>query len=405
MLASPPPTPPPPPHPCRDWEAGTYRNCKLALTQLTGLLQDLLGPQGLVSAALAALAPAHAPPAATCQQALQARRGPAAGRPAAGLTKALAARAAPGCRCQRRWTPARSIPTSGPPRASWAGRPPGGAGVAPCCAAWAITPAAAAHHWAAARGSVARRDRRTARQIAQGAGRCMPAARWHLCTSAALCLPICISLGWPAAFFCQYRPLLVPACSLLLKALFATPADACATSVHTCATPDLAPAGYYARGLFASDAVVGLRCRPAPALAVQQWPPASSPCGAGTRLALWQLPWAARECGGGPRSWPGWLKTNDRLLCRRWAAFPSRWLGCCPVWTGPSGASARGACCLVRRGRGGGGGAPTSFTATTSACLPASRPVAAHQHGPINSGRLRPAPRASVRACRSVGAR
>jgi hypothetical protein len=38
----------------RCWEAGTYRNCKLALTMMGGLLQDKLGPAGLVRACLPA---------------------------------------------------------------------------------------------------------------------------------------------------------------------------------------------------------------------------------------------------------------------------------------------------------------------------------------------------------------
>lgn len=47
-----------------------------------------------------------------------------------------------------------------------------------------------------------------------------------------------------------------PPGSLVLQTLFSRPEDACATTVHAVASPNLAPGAYCARGLFASPVIV-----------------------------------------------------------------------------------------------------------------------------------------------------
>jgi hypothetical protein len=46
-----------------------------------------------------------------------------------------------------------------------------------------------------------------------------------------------------------------PPGSTIIQALFSTPEDACATTVHAAAAVEVEPAGYYARGMFAGPIV------------------------------------------------------------------------------------------------------------------------------------------------------
>ncbi|GAX83956.1 hypothetical protein CEUSTIGMA_g11380.t1 [Chlamydomonas eustigma] len=64
-----------------------------------------------------------------------------------------------------------------------------------------------------------------------------------------------------------------PPASNVIKALFAPPEDACATMVHAAAAPSVVPGGYYARGLFADDAIVKSTYEPwAAVLSCYDWP-------------------------------------------------------------------------------------------------------------------------------------
>ncbi len=56
-----------------------------------------------------------------------------------------------------------------------------------------------------------------------------------------MCVSVCVCV-------CVY--------STIIKALFATPQDACATSVHACVCVDVKGGQYWARGRFADDSIV-----------------------------------------------------------------------------------------------------------------------------------------------------
>lgn len=64
-----------------------------------------------------------------------------------------------------------------------------------------------------------------------------------------------------------------PPGSTVISALFATPEDACATTVHAAASATVEPGGYYARGLFARGVIVRQSSEPlAGVFSCVDWP-------------------------------------------------------------------------------------------------------------------------------------
>ncbi|KAG1676813.1 hypothetical protein FOA52_010322 [Chlamydomonas sp. UWO 241] len=64
-----------------------------------------------------------------------------------------------------------------------------------------------------------------------------------------------------------------PPGSTLMRTLFATPDDACATTVHAAAAAEIVQGGYYARGLFSRPPIVGGASEPvAGAVSLFDWP-------------------------------------------------------------------------------------------------------------------------------------